>query len=379
MNTRVIKKAYVLIFLLSYIFYNTELLIPSMLQTVFTVMCLALFGIWVIASRKYKIKELLLYAMTLSIGLVSYAITGMSVFLLILLSVIMIDYDDLKIVTKTAFWLRLFSLLVLIVLTFLGGVNKNGVEVYKSGTYMTSYALGFNHPNQFGQAIGIFIMLYIMLYNKKNNYLSKIFALMLIVVGYVVCGSRTMLVCTLLFLLITTIMEKNKRRLFISNALSKRRWIIMALILFVGVVCPILMTKLSGNALLALYAVNGVIGSRFSFASAVINNYELTLFGNVFDFSYISHLYGAYAVDDSYINILYNFGIIAFVCFVTFSMSAVKNLIQRGYEEYAVLIIVLCLWGVLENILFVPAINISVLYMGVGMKIRNTLATENRR
>ena len=163
-------------------------------------------------------------------------------------------------------------------------------------------------------------------------------------------------------------MKSNKRRKSLCNIISRYRWLIMTFILFIAVVCPVLMTKLSEKPLMMLYALNAILGSRFSFASAVINNYDLNLFGNVFDFSYLSHLYGTYAVDNGYINILYNFGIIAFACFVIFSMNAVKNLIQNEYEIYGIFIIIVCVWGLMENILFVPSVNIPVLFIGVGIK-----------
>lgn len=368
MKSRIIKKAYIMFFLLSYIFYNTEVSIPQFMQTTFTVICLLLFLVWGTFERKYRIKELFVYGLTLSIGLASYAITGMSVFLLILLSIIMIDYDDLKETVRIAFILRVIGLLVLLFLCLFDVTSITKGEVYKSGIYITTYTMGFNHSNQLGQVLGIIIIMFIILYNKKIKGLANLFIFCSIIVAYRICGSRTMLGCTMLFFLLTVFMKSNKRRKSLCNIISRYRWLIMTFILFIAVVCPVLMTKLSEKPLMMLYALNAILGSRFSFASAVINNYDLNLFGNVFDFSYLSHLYGTYAVDNGYINILYNFGIIAFACFVIFSMNAVKNLIQNEYEIYGIFIIIVCVWGLMENILFVPSVNIPVLFIGVGIK-----------
>lgn len=77
-----------------------------------------------------------------------------------------------------------------------------------------------------------------------------------------------------------------------------------------------LLTRVSGSLQTILYALNQKVSSRLSFSSAVIQNYDLTLFGTTFDFSLLEPIFGKYAVDMSYINLIYGFGLIPALSFL---------------------------------------------------------------
>lgn len=373
-----VKKLFILLFLLSYIFTNTQIIFPSVLQTILTTACICLF-IYYLIEYKYSIKELSIYMFILFLGLMSYVLTGMSAFLLILLSMVMVKLNDVETIARSLLGMRMIALLILIIGCLVGFISNERVSVYKSGVYVEKFALGFNHPNQLGQALGIMILLFIAITSEKKYLFNKIITGILILIAYAISGSRSMLAICGIYWILSIITIISKKKDLLSIIIIKSRWFIMALILFVGIGMPILMTHLTGQALKYLYALNGLLGSRFSYSSAVMNNYKVSLFGNVFDFSYLETLYGDYAVDNGYIYILYGFGIIAFIIFVFFSMNAVKCLAQSRKNMYALLILVLCLWGCIENILFIPTINIGVLYLGVGIGKENIKKKQKRK
>ena len=95
--------------------------------------------------------------------------------------------------------------------------------------------------------------------------------------------------------------------------------------------------------------------------------YDLSLFGNTFDFSILEAVFGTYAVDNSFIYVLYGFGIIAMICWIVFSVRAIRILAESDKSIYAILILVLNLWGCIENILFLPNINIGIFLIGAGL------------
>lgn len=362
-----IKKIFIVLFLVSYIFSYTKISFPPILQSLLTAGCLGVF-VYYLIENKYSIKVLFIYFFILLLGLASYAITGMSIFLLILLSMIMFNLNDVEIIAKTLLTMRIIALLILIIGCLVGFISNEKVNVYKSGTYIEKFTMGFNHPNQLGQAFGIIILLFICITSEKKGIASKIVSGVSIWVAYIISGSRSMVVICAIYWIFSILISGVKKKNVMSNIVLKSRWIIMALILSLGIGMPMLMTRLTGQALKFLYAFNGLLSSRLSYSAAVMNYYKITLFGNIFDFSYLGTLYGDYAIDNGYIFILYGFGVIAFIIFVFFSMNAVKCLSKNGKFMYALLITVLCLWGCIENILFIPTINIGILYLGVGIE-----------
>lgn len=357
------KSAYLIAFLLCYIFYNSKINAPSYVQTILTSFCITVFVIWML-NTKVVLKKLLLFLSILVIGFISYFVTHMSIFLLVLLAIILFDVNDVEKNAKVFFFLRFVSVLVIMMGALLGIISNPRVDVYKSGIHVFKYTFGFNHPNQFGQALGVTILMMILLCKKSLiNYFGYIFC---IIALYIFSGSRTAVICCSLFFIYCALTKNNKFRSSISKFILKTRWIIIGFILFLGIGLSVLMTKLSGQTLKYLYLFNGLLGSRYSYSSAVLNNYDISLFGNVFDFSYLETLYGNYAVDNSYINVLYGFGIIAFLILVFFSANAIKILLDNGKDNYAVLILVLLLWGCFENILFNPGINFGIFLLGAG-------------
>ena len=183
------------------------------------------------------------------------------------------------------------------------------------------------------------------------------------------------MICTI-YLFFSLIYDRCNNSKKIDLVLKRNTWLITIMILLFAVVFPFLMDKLSGRMQEILWNINGALGSRFSFASAVMNHYDLNLFGNVFDFSYLEYLYGNYVVDNGYVNLLYNFGIIAFVFYVFFSVKSIQFLCKKNNGKLAFLLILLNLWGTVENILFVPSVNVAVFFLGCWLN--DNIFNKNR-
>lgn len=358
-----LKYSYAFVFLFSYLFYNSQIQISSEVHKISTLFCFLLFVLWMLNS-KIKIKQLILYFIIVVIGFISYLITNMSIFILILFAIIMYDEKDSKQLAKEFLILRVVSLSVLFLGVISGAVSNVQVDVYKSGIHVLKSTLGFNHPNQFGQAASIIILLLILLY--RNSFCIYIVSSILIFLLYLISGSRTSVICCILFLVYSIITKNKKWKYKISKCICYNRWLFVGGILFISLGLSILMTKLTGTPLKYLYKFNGLLGSRYSFSSAVLNNYDITLFGNTFDFSYLEKIYGNYAVDNSYINIMYGFGSISLAILVLFSVNAIRRLIENDMDNYAFLILILLLLSCFENILFNPSINFAIFLLGSG-------------
>ena len=358
---------YVFLFLIEYAFYYTRINFGDSLQTLLTAALIVIYLID-LGEKKELLETLIVHLITLFIGLISYYITGMSLFLLIILLYLIIENKDIFNLIRLFLAIRTASLIIVVLCSITGIVSNDVYHVYKSGTIITLRAYGFNHPNQLAQAIASVCMAIICLNHKRKRYLLLV--LILMVMNYYITKSRSALICTGILLLLSILLNKKK----INNKGKQRLSVIFSClyILFfaAGIVFPILMNICTGRAREIIYYINGLIGSRFSFANAVLSNYHITLFGNTFDFTFLEHLYGNYAVDNSYINVLFNFGILAIVFYALTTYFSMKYLIKNNYYILASYILVVLLWGNFENILFNISINMSLLFIGTDSEFR---------
>lgn len=359
---------YVFLFLIKYAFYNTRINFWDSIQTLLTVALIVIYLID-LGKKKELLRTLIVHLIALFIGLISYYITGMSLFLLIILLYLLIEKKDIFNLIRLFLVIRTVSLIIVVLCSITGIVSNVVYHVYKSGTIITLRAYGFNHPNQLAQAIASVCMATICLNYKRKRHLFLL-VLILMVMNYYITKSRSALICTGILLLLSVLLNKKK-----INDKGKQRLVVIfscfyILFFVAGIVFPILMNICTGRVREIIYYINGLIGSRFSFANAVLSNYHITLFGNTFDFTFLEHLYGNYAVDNSYINVLFNFGILAIVFYALTTYFSMKSLIKNNYYILASYILVVLLWGNFENILFNISINMSLLFIGTDSNFR---------
>lgn len=354
---------FISMFSLSYAFYHSSIHIPDSIQTFFTVGCCVVFLMYLI-RRKYKYKELILYMLLFGIGVSSYLITRMSIFLLIILASIMIGKGDISKVMVIVLIVNILNVLITGVCSIIGFIPMNIMEVYKSGAVVQKNSFGFNHPNQLGQALGIINLLQSYFCVAQEKKFSKVLNVFTIIISYFISGSRSALIICVLYFIFVLFYEKERISFRLERKLYKNSWFFMILIIFLAVGCPYLMDKVYGWNKTVLWKVNGLLGSRFSYASAVMSYYPVSLFGNLFNFSYLNTLYGHSVLDNGYINLLYNFGLTAFIIYIVCSIKTVRFFSAKHEGKVAFLLLLLNLWGAIENIVFLPTINISVFFLG---------------
>lgn len=142
---------------------------------------------------------------------------------------------------------------------------------------------------------------------------------------------------------------------------------------------PCLMTTATGKFQVYLWAINGDLGSRFTHASRVFENYDISLFGSMVDFEKLQILYNYSIVDDGYVQLLYNFGIFGSALFIILYILTIKRLIKKQEYVYIIAIMCIAMWGISENVLRSLATNFTVLFWSELMKNRQTFGISEKR
>ena len=323
----------------------------------------ALFLVWMFL-QKYSIKSFTVRITFLLIAVLTYIATGETVFLIMLMTAMIFTSVDYKKAFRYLLNIRVLLLLVVIFASLVGILNINAISIVKGGTTsaVVGYGLGYNHPNQLGCTVCVLLLMYACYKNEKIKYRNIALIGVIELIAYIVTKNRTGAFISAL-LVIALLLYKNKvaSKRFINILEKSGKWI-MPLCALLALGLPLMMASVSGRAKVVLYAINGIIGSRFTHSARVFENYSVPLFGGVIDFDKLQTLYQYSIVDNGYLRLIYNFGIVGFAVFMVLYFLTVRKLIRKKEYIYIIAIILMSLMGITENVLRSFALNFTVAF-----------------
>ena len=371
-----VVSGYLFLLLISavYSFTNTSLEITGLLSTFVIIIESLFFLLFLYFVGRYNIKKLLKIAFLLSVGGIHYLMTRETVFLMMLMVAVIFTELDYRRAFKLLFFERLFFLTLIVFFSLTGILSVQKTEVFKGGLGINTfgYGLGFNHPNQLAYNVGLLLLFYIC-YKGENLRQRHIIEMALVAIGcYAITKTRTILVIiiVLLLLLETYCVKPYRHTLFTkrsSAVLAFSPWI-MPICALAALGLPILMSTTTGRFKEILYALNGLIGSRFTHSARVFDLYPIPLWGGIADFRLLQSNFGYAIVDNGYLCLLYVFGIVGFSLFIMLYFLSMRILADKKEYVFLIAIIAVALWGITENILRSFAINFTVVFWAECVK-----------
>ena len=362
-NKKIFAYCFLTVVSLQYAFINTGWEISGLISTLFTGGAVALFLVWMFL-QKYSIKSFTVRITFLLIAVLTYIATGETVFLIMLMTAMIFTSVDYKKAFRYLLNIRVLLLLVVIFASLVGILNINAISIVKGGTTsaVVGYGLGYNHPNQLGCTVCVLLLMYACYKNEKIKYRNIALIGVIELIAYIVTKNRTGAFISAL-LVIALLLYKNKvaSKRFINILEKSGKWI-MPLCALLALGLPLMMASVSGRAKVVLYAINGIIGSRFTHSARVFENYSVPLFGGVIDFDKLQTLYQYSIVDNGYLRLIYNFGIVGFAVFMVLYFLTVRKLIRKKEYIYIIAIIMMSLMGITENVLRSFALNFTVAF-----------------
>lgn len=368
---QLISYIFAFLILTYYSFNNTQVTFNGTLQQCILFLLIALFILYLF-TRTFKIKELVIYFVFAILGIVSYLSNHSTLFLILALSLAVFSTFSIKELLSFFVIYRSIFISIIIFLSLIGVLNNNGREMYKSSvdSSVNTYSLGFGHPNQAAQAIGILlIVIFLLMLNNKNLLFEKfLFGIVFIAGFYWITKSRTFFVCCFLALLIGVIQwipffEKS------IKWIKKGYFLIELIIIFFGLILPALFSRFASSPFVNV--LDQIASGRISFSASVFSSYPITLFGSNFDsgFTELQHIYGMgkYAVDNGYISFLFTYGLLYTVIYFVMLNILIKKLLQDEKYYFVWIILIVSIWGLFENIVWIPILNITLLLWSQGL------------
>lgn len=331
-----------------------------------------LLAVKMIILDRYKAKNLLMIiAAMILIGLVSYHALG---FTLILHGAFLVSLKsvDLKKLIRTDLKLRIIVTVVLFLLAATGIINNYSAIINGS----LKYAFGWLHPNNFAYQV-VIIMIEAIYTSRKKIKVREIFAIiMVLMVLWVVCASRTTIYAFILFLTIYLMADNGK-----LISLSIFRFFLCSIMPICGMVSWLLVWLYSKGNSFAI-KMDSILTSRLTYSVRFLGVYPMTFWGNeIHTVSTREHyLLGVRSeiLDMSYIRLPLEYGIVFFVVFIILYMAIQIFLVKNDMYKEASIIAFFSLLGIASTGLLSPFSNFSLLFTTYMLEIRKERAVGHR-
>lgn len=239
--------------------------------------------------------------------------------------------------------ISIFFFLLTIVLNYFGLLqNKNNeIEYFRKigQELITRKDFGFGHPNSAMVALLPILFSIYYLYYRTNKVRTLMLIIFLGQLMYKYTSSRTGYYLIILLIMISFIKDKYIKKL--KN------------LIYLGVFCLlyfsfILPAKLKGT----IY--DKIFSTRFTLFDYYLKNQEITLFGN----NEIQKLYKIIPLDNTYIRILFEQGIVGLIFLIFIILYIINVLFKNKDFEVIRIFVIILIFGITEGAAFYYFFNI---------------------
>ena len=221
-------------------------------------------------------------------------------------------------------------LVMIIILLSIIGIIPN--RLYgRMGGLIKRYSLGFNYASYPSLFVWYFTILYLYLRHQKIKVVEYIMLLAANIIVYMITDTRNELLCSIILMVLCIIyryikQEKLKKAL---SYIAKYSFVVFAIIsiLFVSIYNPNNKT---------MNKINSMLSKRISLSKEIQDEYGIKLFGNRINwvrkvdvYEGRNENYEFTAVDNSYLIIIYNYGIIMMIIVIYYWQKIVDMEIKN--------------------------------------------------
>lgn len=336
-----IKKSNILIYcsiILTNLYYGlSDTIFQTGILTILLLVSLMLSLLHIFFTNKYQPKKLVFLAILIVIFSYNFYITKDSRILALIITIIAIRDLDLKNVLKVTFFEKLILTVSVAFLSII--MNVNGGRI----------VLGFSHGNLLMLTFVDLILLYLCIYWEKINMYKLVILLFVILLCFVITGSRTGLITSLLIWLLT-IGFKCFQIKKVLNILGK----------FLPIVLMFLSLYLPLSVRYGLFIGNGVkyrevvdamdrmLSHRFTLTNLILEHTDIGLISSSTNYKELN-VYQYLVVDSGYVQLLLVFGIVGSLIFIILHFAMVQELVRREQYIYIIAVIAMALYAFTEN------------------------------
>ena len=236
---------------------------------------------------------------------------------------------------------------------------------YRDGL-LIRHSWGFNHPNRLGVHLLAIALDVFYLYHKKFRRRHWAMIVILAAIANYIADSRTAVACILMVILAEIVLIITRK--IKDNSKGAKLKAVSYCTLSLCVIVSLLIPYLYNNGRFFIEGGSNTIGSRIIKAAYAIKKFGIPLLGQKIENVTISEAIEkgiiATGIDNLYIHLLVNFGMVLFVLAIGLCFKTISYLVRT--KKYPVLIcfLIFVVFGLVENTAYVIECNVFLIFIG---------------
>lgn len=307
-----------------------------------------------IYEQKYTVKELFVSLGFFAFGLVSYFVSGNTDIMISLMIVILSNNIDINKILNLIFRVRLIVFFSTITMALFGILEMGKIA---NSSAEKGVLLGYGHANTFAGNVGILLFLLIAI---NRDRLNKRFFSMLIIVDaliFYLSRSRTFLVLLSLLIIILLFYKAKKisaKKIFKFTRLFLPIWVIFIFML--------IFLKYRGLLTLLVNLMDKMMNGRILLAIMNLKYYPITVLGQNVDYSIIARENMYYALDNGFVYVLINYGVVGLLIIVGLAQKALLECIKKKQVILCLLCFLIMIWMAYEGMMVSATANFTLIF-----------------
>ena len=300
-----------------------------------------------IQTRYYKVKTIIFMFAILLICLYSYVITRNANIMILFFFIFAMKNIDFEKLLKYDIKMKIMLLLLNIVFISLG-LLENIITYRDNGSIRQT--LGFASPNSFGGLVMSICFEWVYLRRKNINGLTYLILILTTIGLEFLCNSRTPEICIILLIVVIFVY---KRKIYLKKVLPYLPIVLTIISLF--------LVYLYGKQNPIALRLDNILTTRLLCAYNFFQLYDINLFGNMFTSTGIWLGY-VNTLDNAYLYLLLNQGIVLYIFVIFVNIALFKNAIKDNDRILAAILMVYCFYAFMERGTYFVTFNIFLLY-----------------
>lgn len=351
----------ILFFVVSEIMYSFELTYLKLPNSIYTPLLLFTFilSIFSIFLSEWTLGKIVRTLLLLIIAVCVYISSTETLFVTLILSAIVMNNISYKDASKVMFYTRLVMTSLIVFLSLIGVIPLNKLNVSK-GVFgsATGYGLGYIHPNNLAQALFVLCCLYLCMNFDKLKSKNLWCILIVDLITFEITKSKT--ACSILLIIVILIFLRDNK--LVVNIIKKFSGVYVLTVGGLAVLIPMLYTYSTGTLQRLMYILNGYFNGRFINASNMFLSFPITWFGKIINLDYLQRIYGYNVVDNGYVFLLFDYGIIGFLLIAFLYLYAISKLTRKDFFIFVLVIVGFLSLALMENVIRAMFMNFTMIF-----------------
>ena len=317
--------------------------------------------VFITQSKQYARKQFLCIFLCGIFLMISYIFSKEKSLLLLFFVVIASKGIDFKNLVRYDFRIKIIFLII-VELFYFGGLTNNYYMYRINGTLRSS--MGFSHPNVFGVYIFSLCCEFVYLnYGKIKIYQAVLILCLSFVVTYFSDSRGSQYGIIILLVLLLAIKPKKIEQIFKNKVIKS----IIFSLFFIFTILSYVVANNYSNSNKYMVEINTALTGRVNLAAKFLDKYDVNLFGNKLEIVTTKESAetgkSTMVLDNAYLKILLNYGIIIDIIFGIMVTLSMKKAINNKDYVFCMIFILYLIRGISGNILFSLYGNVFLIYI----------------